>query len=99
MATSGYLLFDVSVSPSLSSLPGSSALISITNGLSAWALVATLMGLLVGAAMWAIGSHSGNYQQTYNGRKTLLASGLASLLVGAAPSVVNFFVHMGQSVR
>ncbi|MDA8196375.1 MAG: DUF6112 family protein [Actinomycetota bacterium] len=99
MLTSRLLISDVSVTPSLSSLPGSNALVSITNGISAWALVATLIGLLVGAAMWAIGSHSGNYQQTYNGRKTLLASGLSALLVGAAPSVVNFFFHIGQSVR
>ena len=94
-----FALGDVSVSPDINALPGSAALQSIANGAAAWALVIALMGLLVGAAMWAIGAHSSNYQQTYTGKKTLIAAALAALVVGAAPALINFFFHLGQGVH
>lgn len=96
---SGWLLGDVSLHPSTVNLPGGAALQSITNGLGGWALALALVGLLIGAAAWALGSHSQNYQQSYVGRRTVLVSGLAALLVGAAPAVVNFFFHTGQAVH
>ena len=95
----GSALADVSVTPNINSLPGASALQSIANGVAAWALLIALVGLLAGAAMWAIGSHSGNYQQTYTGKRTLIASALASVVVGAAPALINFFFHLGQGVH
>ncbi len=94
-----WLLADVSLAPSTSDLPGGSALQRLTDGLVGWALALALVGLLVGAAAWALGSHSQNYQQSFVGRRTVLVSGLAALLIGAAPAVVNFFFHTGQSVR
>jgi hypothetical protein len=80
-------------------LPGGNALQTLTNGIGGWALILSLVGLVVGAAAWALGSHSQNYQQSYVGRRTVLVSGLAALLIGAAPGIINFFFHTGQSVR
>jgi MFS family permease len=82
-----------------SRLPGGAALQDLTNGIGGWAVILCLVGLLVGAAMWAVGSHSHNYQQSFVGRRTVLVSGLAALLVGAAPAIVNFFFSTGQSVH
>ena len=93
------ILLDVSVTPDMNALPGGAALQSIANGVAAWALVISLVGLLIGAAIWAIGAHSSNYQQTYTGKRTLIASALAAVLVGAAPALINFFFHLGQSVH
>lgn len=93
------MLADVSLSPSVSSLPGGEVLQRMTDGLGGWALVLALVSLLVGAVVWALGSHGHNYQQAYSGRRAVLASGLAALLVGAAPTLVNFFFHMGQGVH
>lgn len=93
------IFLDVSVSPDMNALPGGAALQSIANGVAAWALVISLLGLLIGAAIWAIGAHSSNYQQTYTGKRTLIASALAAVLVGAAPALINFFFHLGQSVH
>ncbi|MDA8102127.1 MAG: DUF6112 family protein [Nitrospiraceae bacterium] len=93
------IVLDVSVSPDMNALPGGAALQSIANGAAAWALVISLLGLLIGAAIWAIGAHSSNYQQTYTGKRTLIASALAAVLVGAAPALINFFFHLGQSVH
>lgn len=93
------LLADVQMAPNANGLPGGSVLQRLTNGLGGWALVLSLVGLVVGAAAWALGSHSQNYQQSMVGRRAVLVSALAALLIGAAPALVNFFFHAGQGVR
>ena len=97
--TAPALLADVSLTPDPGNLPGGSVLQTLTNGLGGWALVAALAGLVIGAALWALGSHAQNYQQSFVGRRTVLVSALAALLIGAAPALVNFFFHAGQSVH
>jgi hypothetical protein len=89
----------LSLSPNSGALPGGSTLQSIVNGLAWWALLGALAGLLVGAATWALGAHSNNYQHTSNGRRAVLVSGAAALLIGAAPTVLNFFFGAGQAVH
>ncbi|MHB8681409.1 MAG: DUF6112 family protein [Acidimicrobiales bacterium] len=92
-------LADVSLTPDPGNLPGGSVLQHLTDGLGGWALLAALAGLVIGAAVWALGAHAQNYQQSFAGRRTVLVSGLAALLVGAAPALVNFFFHAGQGVH
>jgi hypothetical protein len=93
------LLGDVSLNPNMSGLPGGAELQSLTNGLGGWALVMALIGLVVGAVMWALGSHTQNYHQSYSGRRAVLVSAMAALLIGAAPALVNFFFHAGTNVH
>ncbi len=93
------VITDVQSSPTPSDLPGSGTLQQLVNGLAGWALILALVGMLVGAAIWALGSHAQNYQQAYAGRRAVLASGAAALLVGAAPAIVNFFFHAGRSLH
>ena len=50
---------------------------TLINGLGAWALIAALAGLVIGAAAWALGVHSQNFQQSMVGRRAVLVSGLA----------------------
>jgi MFS family permease len=92
-------LADVSLDPSLNALPGGGTLQQLVNGLGAWALVASLAGLVIGAAAWALGVHSQNYQQSMIGRRAVLVSGLAALLIGAAPTIVNFFFSAGTNLH
>src|SRR5215472_9962964 len=82
---------NLTVDPSGSKLPGSAALQELVNGLGFWALVAALAGMVVGAVLWAVGHHSSNYQQAYSGRKGVLVSGAAALVIGAAPALVRYF--------
>jgi len=89
----------VTLSPDTSNLPGGDVLQNLTNGIGGWALVFALVGLVIGAAAWALGAHAQNYHQAFNGRRTVLVSGLAALLIGAAPAIVNFFFHAGQGVH
>ncbi len=92
-------LLDVSMRPDVSQLPGGSILQNLMNGIQGWALALALVGLVIGAAAWALGSHGQNYQQTFVGRRAVLISGLAALLIGAGPGIVNFFFGLGQNVH
>ena len=90
---------ELSLDPNASALPGGAALQGLVNGIGWWALLASLLGLIVGAATWAIGAHSNNYQHSSTGRRAVLVSGAAALLIGAAPTVLNFLYGVGQSVK
>jgi Family of unknown function (DUF6112) len=87
------------LSPDTSALPGGNVLQRLMNGLDGWALALSLVGLVVGAAAWALGSHGQNYQQSFVGRRAVLISGFAALLIGAGPGIVNFFFNTGQGVH
>lgn len=95
----GERLADVTMTPDPGQLPGGSTLQQLTDGVGGWALILSLVGMVVGAAAWALGAHSQNYHQSFIGRRTVLISGLAALVIGAAPAIVNFFFHAGQGVH
>lgn len=80
-------------------LPGGPTLNHLANGIGTFALVAAMIGVIVGAVMWAFGHYSQNYQQAINGRKGVLVSALAAVLIGAAPVLINFFLGVGQTVK
>ncbi len=94
-ATSGV----VQLKPELANLPGGATLQGLVNGLGAWALIAALVGLVIGAAAWALGVHSQNYQQSMVGKRAVLVSALAALLIGAAPHLVTFFWGQGTNLH
>src|ERR1700722_1819035 len=87
------------LTPDTNALPGGNVLQHLMNGLDGWALALSLVGLVVGAAAWALGSHGKNYQQSFVGRRAVLISGLAAFLIGAGPGIVNFFFNTGQGVH
>jgi len=92
-------LANVTLTPSTSALPGSAALQQLANGIAAWALIGALVALLLGAALWAVGSHTQNMHQSAAGRRAVATSLVAAVLIGAAPSLINFFFHTGLSVH
>ena len=91
-------LAQVKADPDVSQLPGGQVLQNLTNGIAGWALVLCLVALVVSAAAWALGSNSQNYQYTVTGKKGVMISGLAALLIGAAPAIINFFFNAGGGV-
>jgi MFS family permease len=92
-------LFAVILNPDPTQLPGADVLQKLTDGIGGWALIAALVGMVIGAVAWAFGQHSQNYQQAYSGRKGVIISGAAALLIGAAPHVVSFFSNLGTTVK
>jgi MFS family permease len=99
IAMHGLLPANVTLNPDPSQLPGGATLQQLTNGIGGWALIASLVGLLIGAAAWALGAHTQNYQHSFFGRRAVLVSGLAALLIGAAPALINFFFNTGLNVH
>ena len=92
-------LLGVSLNPTLSDLPGASAIQQLANGLAAWALVGALVALVLGAGLWALGSHTQNMHQSAQGRRAVLTSLVAAVLIGAAPTLINFFFSTGLKVH
>jgi len=86
----------ITLQPSDSALPGGSVIQQLADGIGWWGLVAALVGLVVGAATWALGAHSNNYQHASTGRRAVLVSIAAALVIGAAPSVLSFFFNAGK---
>ncbi len=92
------LLAQVSMNPDTAQLPGGQVLQDLTNGVGGWAIVLSLVALMISAVVWALGSNSQNYQYTVAGKRGVVVSGLAALLVGAAPAIINFFFNAGRGV-
>ncbi|MGC8513795.1 MAG: DUF6112 family protein [Acidimicrobiales bacterium] len=88
----------LTLAPNINDLPGASVLSDLTNGLGGWALMAAMAGVVIGAVMWAFGHYSQNYQQAYNGRKGVLVSGLAAILISGAPQIVDFLIRQGAKI-
>ncbi len=93
------LLSAVSAQPNPSGLPGSNVLQQLVNGAEAWALAIALLGAFVGAALWAIASHSHNHHYAARGRMAALVSAAAALVIGAGPGLVNFFERLGSTAK
>lgn len=89
----------VSLNPDSGALPGSGTLQSLVNGIAFWALLAALAGLIIGAATWALGAHTNNYQNATTGRRAVLVCAASALVIGAAPTLLNFLFHAGQSLH
>ena len=85
--------------PNPGGLPGSRALQSLVGGVAFWALLASLAGLIISAAVWALSSHAGNYHHAGMGKRGTLISAGAAMLIGAAPAIIAFFEDLGRTVR
>ena len=92
-------LLAVTAQPDPAGLPGSNVLQQLVNGAEAWALAIALLGAFVGAAIWAVASHSHNHHYAARGRMAALISGASALMVGAAPGLVNFFERLGTTAH
>lgn len=92
-------LMAVTAHPDLRGLPGSNVLQQLVNGAEAWALAVALLGAFVGAALWAVASHTNSHHYAARGRMAALVSAAAALVIGAGPGLVNFFQHLGTRAR
>ena len=94
----GVLAQKVTLRPDAGQLPGGEVLQNLTNGIAGFALIFCLIGLVAGAGLWAVGSNSSNFQQTFIGKRACFVCALGALLIGAAAAIINFFYGAGQSV-
>ena len=90
-------LFD-DISPNTTGLPGISSLQQMVGALLTVGLIACLAGLVLAAIFWAVGHHSANPSIAARGKAGVLAAVVASILVGGANVLVDFFVHAGGAL-
>jgi hypothetical protein len=74
-------------------------LVALASGVGHWALLASIVGVIVGGVMWAFGHFSHNYQQSYSGRRGVIVSGVAALLIGGSSQIIGFFFNQGVSLH
>jgi type IV secretory pathway VirB2 component (pilin) len=91
---------NITLDPSSSTaLPGSTTLTDLASGVGHWALIASIVGVMVGGVMWAFGHFSHNYQQSYSGRRGVIVSAVAALLIGGSQQIISFFFSQGLNLR
>ena len=90
--------FIADVTPNTTGLPGISTLSSIVGALLTVALIACLGGLVLAAIVWAVGHHSANPNIAGRGKTGVLVALVASILVGGANVLVDFFVNAGHAL-
>jgi hypothetical protein len=93
------LITAVTATPRPSGLPGSNVLQQLVDGAEAWALAVALLGAFIGAALWAVASHSNNHHYAARGRMAAVVSAASALVIGAGPGLVNFFQQLGTKAR
>ena len=87
------------LNPNPNELPGGDVLRGLTDGIAGFGLIFCLIGLVISAGLWALGSNSNNYQQTFVGKRGFAVCALGALLIGAAAAIINFFYGAGQGVQ
>ena len=90
-------LADVSVTPTSAGMPGASLMQSLLNWLDQVALWGSLASILLGAAIYGVSQHAGNYAGGYRGRQLAMAGVVGACLAGLAPIAVNLLFHTAGS--
>ena len=81
----------VSATPTADGLPGAPLLQQMLNWLLQIALWGSLASILLGAAIFGIAQHAGNYQAGFKGKQLALAGAVGACLAGVAPTAINMF--------
>jgi hypothetical protein len=92
----GLVIAQVNFTPNFNALPGRGPIQQIINGVGAMALLLSLAGVIIGGAMWGVGSLSSNYHQAAVGKRATLYSVVGAVIVGAAAALVNWAFSLGQ---
>src|SRR5206468_9275016 len=88
---------NIHMTPNFSGIPAAGPIQTIIDDLGAFALFLSLAGIIIGGAMWGVGSLSSNYHQAAVGKRATLYSVVGAVIVGAAAALVNWAFSLGQS--
>jgi hypothetical protein len=77
----------VSFTPDFNAIPGAGPVQQLINGIGAFALLLSLVGIIIGGAMWGVGSLSSNYHQAAVGKRATPRWSGPSSSVGGAPEL------------
>ena len=88
----------INPAPDPSNLPGSYQILAVVSGLRWGALVACLLALVVGAAVWAFSAHNGNPYSVSRAKTTVLGALIGVFAIGAAPALIQWLYTLGTQV-
>ncbi|HKE99392.1 MAG TPA: DUF6112 family protein [Actinomycetes bacterium] len=88
---------NVRMRPDFSVIPGSNTLQQLINGVGAFALLLSLIGVIVGGGMWGVGSLSSNHHAATIGKRATMYSIAGALIVGAGAALVNWAFGLGRT--
>ncbi|MEM7337673.1 MAG: DUF6112 family protein [Actinomycetota bacterium] len=81
----------------LATLPGTNILESLATGLQSWGIVVGIIAVVISALLWALGAGSDNAGQATRGKRGVMYSLIAVLIIGAAPVLVQWAFSLGQT--
>ncbi|WP_260640492.1 DUF6112 family protein [Streptomyces angustmyceticus] len=93
------LAYDPGIKPNEGGLPGLPVLKHVMGSINLYGIIGSVGSLAISAGVWAWGHHSGGHQAEANGKKGVLVSSGAALLLGAANGLVAFFSGLGTQVH
>ena len=76
-------------------IPGAGSLMEFVNTVGYWGLIFAILGLILSAAIFAVGRTAGNSLVAFGGIAGLVTSGLAAAFIGGAAIWVNHLVTFG----
>jgi len=79
----------VTVNPTANGLTFGPTIQNLLNWTAQGALWASLASILVGAGMWGLSKHSGNYGGANKGLQLVIGGAIGALVVATAPAIVN----------
>ena len=75
--------------------PGATALVELINTMALYALIASLIGLLLSGLILAIGPRLGFHRASEVGKVGIIASFGVAFLVGVSAGLINYFYAAG----
>lgn len=72
-------------------------IMSLTNGLAFYALIACVGGIFISSALWAIGSRGTNPGTELAGKRGIVLCCCAAFIVGALPAWMNYLESLATS--
>lgn len=86
------------ISPDFGAVGGIGDLRLIVGALLTYVLIFAVLMLVVSAVVWGIATSSGNYQLALRARTAVLVAVGAAALAGAAVTLMNFFLDVGETL-
>ncbi|HEX9342931.1 MAG TPA: DUF6112 family protein [Actinomycetota bacterium] len=88
---------NIHMTPNFSGIPAAGPIQTIIDDLGAFALFLSLAGIIIGGAMWGVGSLSSNYHQAAVGKRATLYSVAGAIVIAAAAALVNWAFQLGST--
>ncbi|MEW6901075.1 DUF6112 family protein [Trueperella pyogenes] len=89
---------DPAIGIDFDAVPGLTVLRQLFGGAGALGLMLCVVALVIGGAVWAVGSISANPRAASGGKMAVIVALAAAFLIGGASALVEFFSGFGERI-